>query len=361
MKFRLKIVGENRKKERMKTKEFSFELPEELIAQYPSEKRGGSRLFVLKRDGGNTYTNFSEIDNYLDSDTVLVVNNSRVRKARLFVESEFGGQVEFLLISQVSPITGGDGGALSWMVMTSKAKKQRIGKKYLLPEGVQAEITGISESYRVVTFSKAIGDTYLDKHGHMPLPPYIDREDELPDETRYQTVFSKERGSIAAPTAGLHFTPEILKKLEDKGIERIEITLHVGLGTFLPVRAENIVDHEMHYEEYEISAESAKALNRAIREGKKICAVGTTAIRTLESAFSEGKVIEGRRSTNLFIYPGYDFKVVDRVITNFHTPESSLLMLVSAFAGKSRILEAYQEAIEQKFRFYSYGDAMLIL
>lgn len=337
----------------MKTSDFSFDLPEELIAQNPPEERGASRLLVLDRaDGTIHHSHITELTKWIDEDTLMILNDSRVRKARIYAASDTGGRVEFLLLEN-----RGDG---LWLAMVTKAKKQRVGKEYTFDGGVRGRIVEIEAPYRVIRFETPIDDAYLDLNGHMPLPPYIRREDSGEDTTRYQTVYSRNVGSVAAPTAGLHLTEEILSELVSFCAGIVRVTLHVGLGTFLPVRAENLQDHEMHTERYEISPEAAERINRAKAEGKKILAVGTTSVRTLESSFREGRIHPGEGATNIFIYPGYEFKVVDTLLTNFHTPESTLLMLVSALAGKETILNTYREAVKERYRFFSYGDAMLI-
>ena len=341
----------------MKTSEFYFNLPKELIAQTPADKRGESRLIILNKNTGYLeHKMITDFPDYVEEGTLIVVNNSRVRKARIFGISLTGGKVEFLLIKQVNKN--------SWKAIVSKKKKQIVGKKFIFSEDLKGEITANTENETVITFEKEIDDTWLDIHGHIPLPPYIKREDTVQDSDRYQTVYAKNTGSVAAPTAGLHFTETILNKLREKNITIVSVTLHVGLGTFIPVRSQIVEDHKMHSEEYEISEEAAFEINKAKKEGRKILAVGTTSIRTLESAWkgtsSNGSIIAGKSSTDIYIYPGYTFKVVDQMLTNFHTPDSSLILLVSAFAGKERIKNAYNEAIEQKYRFFSYGDAMLI-
>ena len=337
----------------MKTREFYFDLPENLIAQQPPKERGTSRLLILERGSGKTeHTTINKFPGLLEPGSLIVLNNSRVRKARLFGTSENGGSVEFLLLNKTEERT--------WRVLTSKAKKQRPGKTFTFPGNRSGEIIGIEGPMRIIKFDKEVDDDWLDLHGHIPLPPYIRREDTREDSDRYQTVFGKSTGSAAAPTAGLHFTDEILEKIREGGVEVRFVTLHVGLGTFLPVRAEYLEDHEIHEETYEVPEVTAESINRAKKEGRKIVAVGTTAVRTLESSWKEGRIFPGRSSTNLFIYPGYSFKVVDQLLTNFHTPESSLLMLVSAFAGKEHIFNAYNEAIKREYRFFSYGDAMFI-
>jgi S-adenosylmethionine:tRNA ribosyltransferase-isomerase len=346
----------------MKTNHFSFDLPEELIAQFPSDSRGESRLLKLDRKSGSlSHHMISAVPPLIPENTLIVFNNSKVRKARLMATSETGGTVEFLLLK---PLYDNTGAAFEWFAMVSKAKKQRIGKKYCFPGGIEGEIVSIEDDGRVVRFSEPIDDHWLDEHGHIPLPPYIKREDQFSDAERYQTVFSEITGSIAAPTAGLHFTEDILNSITERGIDTAFVSLHVGRGTFLPVRTDDLRDHKMHSEDYEISAETAGKINQAVKDGKKIMAVGTTSVRTLESEAArcgDRAVEAGMRSTDIFIYPGYKFRIVDHMLTNFHTPESSLLMLVSAFAGKDEIDKAYKIAIEERYRFYSYGDAMLII
>lgn len=338
----------------MKISSFHFDLPPELIAQYPSDERGRSRLLVLERKTGKLAdSSVKKLTEYIDKDTLLVFNNSRVRKARLFGSSSHGGKVEFLLIKQESPLV--------WQVMVSRASRQKPGKIFHLPDGIYAEIKGIKDNLRIIEFSEEITHEYLERNGHIPLPPYIKRKDEEKDWLRYQTVYADPVGSSAAPTAGLHFTEEMLSEINDKSAGILFVTLHVGMGTFLPVRTDKVENHKMHTEEYEIPESTAGKLNEAKRSGKKILAVGTTSVRTLESAFLGGEIRAGRNSTDLFIYPGYKFKYVDRMFTNFHTPDSSLIVMVNAFAGIENIKKAYNHAINEKYRFFSYGDAMLIL
>lgn len=342
------------------TKDFYFDLPEELIAQKPSERRGEDRLLVLDKNSGEYCDSMiSSFPDLLDRDSVLVMNNSKVRKARCYGIADTGGVVEFLFL--------GVNTDLSWNAMVTKSKKQKVGKHFVFKtldghDYVEAEIIRENDdNTRDVRFSREISEEFFTLCGHVPLPPYIKREDDFSDESRYQTVYAKVSGSVAAPTAGLHFTPEILKRIEELEIPRYEVTLHVGAGTFLPVRSENIENHHMHTESYEISKEVAEALNNAKREGKRIVAVGTTSIRTLESASNDsGELVNLSGKTDIFIHPGYKFKFVDNLLTNFHTPESTLLMLVSALAGKDNIFNAYHHAIEEKYHFFSYGDAMFI-
>jgi len=375
----------------MKTDDFNFELPESLIAQYPTEHRGESRLMVLDRTTGKTFdAKTADIASFIEPGTLMVFNDSRVRKARLYgICEQTGSLVEFVFLSpadeaeydkQQFPVSDHALQALNtpgpdklvvpkhklpslsqrWLVVCSKAKRQKIGRKYLFPGELSGTIISDRIDEKVIEFSAPIGDEYFDRYGHVPLPPYIKREDTKADEQRYQTVYAKRTGSAASPTAGLHFTSEILSSLRDRGIEIAHVTLHVGLGTFLPVRTENIEDHRMHEEWFEISPQIANRVNAAKKEGKAILAVGTTSLRALESAWCDGELHSGSYSTRIFIYPGFEFHVVDQLFTNFHTPKSTLLMLVSAFAGRERILESYRLAIEKQYRFFSYGDAMLI-
>lgn len=337
----------------MLTTDFSFNLPPELIAQEPPAERGSSRLLVLdKASGAITHTMVHDLAGYVPRGALMIFNDSRVRRARVFAAGAGGGKVELLLLRKEGPAL--------WAVMTTRMAKQTPGKLLSLPDGVMAEIVEARPDERLVRFTREMDDDYLERHGHLPLPPYIHREDAPVDAERYQTVYARTQGSVAAPTAGLHFTAEILQSLEEAGIEMRFVTLHVGLGTFLPVRSETIEAHQMHREEFTIPEDTAEAVNRARREGRPIVAVGTTSVRTLESAWRESGLEPGSGSTARFIYPGYRFKAVDMMFTNFHTPESTLLMLVSAFAGRDRILAAYGEAIRQRYRFFSYGDAMLI-
>ena len=345
----------------MLTKDFYFDLQDSLIAQEPSEKRGEDRLLVLDKNSGE-YKDMmmSDFPSLLPENSVLVVNNSKVRKARTYAESvETGGVVEFLFLGKNS-----NG---SWKAMVTKSKRQKKGKRFVWKDSEgKAYVYAVIEKEnddgtRDVRFDSDIDESFFQTLGHVPLPPYIKREDNWKDENRYQTIYAKKEGSVAAPTAGLHFTPEIMEKIKERGIKIYEVTLHVGAGTFLPVRSEEIENHHMHTESYEISPETAEELNKAKREGKTIVAVGTTSIRTLESASDENGVLTSLKGdTSIFIYPGYKFKFVDNLLTNFHTPESTLLMLVSALAGKDHILTSYRHAVEKKYRFFSYGDAMFI-
>ncbi len=344
----------------MKIREYSFELPPELIAQTPADKRGSDRLMVVNRStGGVIDSEMSNFVDYLPDGSLLVVNNSKVRKARLYASSETGGTVEFLFLEENLD--------KSWQAMVTKAKRQHVGKRYTFGSDsfiFHAQIISENEDgTRTVQFEETINEEFFQNLGHVPLPPYIKRDDDFQDEKRYQTIYAENEGSVAAPTAGLHFTAEIMAKIEAKGCSVVPITLHVGPGTFLPVRTEDLDDHHMHYERFEISLESAHLINEAKRTGRPIVATGTTSVRTLESAFDEktGKILSGLNRTNLFIKPGYKWKVIDHLLTNFHTPESTLLVLVSTFAGKMLIDRAYQHAIDERYHFFSYGDAMFIL
>lgn len=352
----------------MQTKDFHFDIPERLIAQIPCTERGCDKLLFLDKKTGQVSDHlFSELPTLIESGTLMVFNDSRVRRARIFATAESSGNsAEFLLISNIE-IEGLASGSV-WKVMAKNAKRHKDGRRYLFPDGTIATIRNGSESiygqseFRMLEFDKPIDDAWLEINGHLPLPPYIRRKDGLSDAERYQTIYSRNIGSVAAPTAGLHFTQDVLSSLDARGIERADVTLHVGLGTFLPVRANNLEEHIMHEETYSVSELSAEKVNKAKREGRPILAVGTTSVRTLESAWDtkKGELKSGDGSTQIFIYPGYEFKVVNQVFTNFHTSESTLLMLVSAFAGKEKIFNAYAHAIVNEYRFFSYGDAMLI-
>ena len=341
----------------MKTSDFYFDLPQELIAQTPLQQRDASRLLCLGRpDGSISHRHFHELPALLRPGDLLVMNDSRVMPSRLIGEKEgTGGAIEFLLLEQR--------GADCWETMVRPGKKAKTGARFVFGGGLlRAEVLGSAEDgTRIVRFEYEGANFFdlLDRVGNVPLPPYI--TEQLQDRERYQTVYAKELGSAAAPTAGLHFTPELLQKLRDTGIQTCSVTLHVGLGTFRPVKEENITDHHMHAERYSISEATAQAVNAAKREGRRVIAVGTTSCRTLESAYTDHLEPCSGRDTSIFIYPGYRFKVLDGLITNFHLPESTLIMLVSAFAGRESVLNAYRTAVAQRYRFFSFGDAMLIL
>lgn len=340
----------------MQTKDFNFELPEELIAQVPIEDRTASRLMVLNKGTGTIeHKIFKEVIDYLKPGDCLVLNNTRVIPARLFGIRESGALMEFLLLKRIDHHT--------WETLVKPGKKARIGDKFSFGDGVlKAEIVDYAdEGARIIHFDfEGIFENILDELGTMPLPPYIQAQ--LEDRERYQTVFAKTPGSAAAPTAGLHFTEELLREIEDKGVYVAFITLHVGLGTFRPVKVDNVLEHKMHAEYYEISEETAGIINHAKANGGRIITVGTTSTRTLEGSTSaSGRVEAGSGWTDIFIYPGYKFKVIDGIITNFHLPESTLIMLVSALAGKENVMNAYQVAVQEAYRFFSFGDAMLII
>jgi len=341
----------------MKLKDFWYDLPEELIAQSPAEKRDMSRLLVLDRSTGSIeHRLFKDLPGYLAAGDCLVINNTRVLPARLLGEKEkSGGKIEFVLLKRIE--------ADVWEVILKPGKIAKPGSRFVFGNGLlKAEILSIGEEgNRIVRFFyDGVFEEILDRVGIIPLPPYIHAT--LEDKERYQTIYSKIEGSAAAPTAGLHFTEAVFDELREKGIKIAELTLHVGLGTFRPVKTENILDHHMHKEHYHISPEACAGINAAKERGNRVVAVGTTSVRVLEtSSTDDGKVLPGEGETDIFIYPGYKFKVVDALVTNFHLPESTLIMLVSAFAGRETVLNAYEEAIRERYRFFSFGDAMLIL
>ncbi len=340
----------------MKTSDFYFELPQELIAQDPLEERSASRMLILDKNTGATrHENFKNIINYLKPGDCLVLNNTKVLPARLLgVKEDTGAAVEVLLLRRRS----GD----VWETLVKPGKKLRPGAKVSFGDGLlRAEILEIeAEGNRLVRFFyNGIFEEVLDRLGEMPLPPYITHK--LQDKNRYQTVYARYDGSAAAPTAGLHFTEELLHEIEEKGVKLAYVTLHVGLGTFRPVKVENILEHHMHSEYYQITAEAAETINEAKRSGRRVICVGTTSCRTVESAADENGLLQAcSGNTEIFIYPGYRFKVLDCLITNFHLPESTLVMLVSALAGREHVLEAYREAVEERYRFFSFGDVMLV-
>lgn len=340
----------------LKTSDFYFDLPQELIAQDPLEDRSASRLLVLDKETGETSHHiFREITEYLNPGDCLVLNNTKVIPARLLGSRETtGGAVEVLLLKRRENDV--------WETLVKPGKKARPGERLVFGDGLlHAEVLEtVEEGNRLIHFEyEGIFEEVLDKLGEMPLPPYITHK--LQDKNRYQTVYAKYEGSAAAPTAGLHFTQELLKQIEDKGVQIAYVTLHVGLGTFRPVKAEHILEHHMHSEFYQVTEEAAEKMNQAKKNGHRVICVGTTSCRTVESASDEdGRVLPGCGDTEIFIYPGYRFKVLDALITNFHLPESTLVMLVSALAGREHVLSAYQEAVKEKYRFFSFGDAMFI-
>lgn len=384
---------------KMKVEDFNYELPEELIAQFPAKKRDESRLMVIHRDTGEIeHRSFYDVVDYLKSGDCLVLNNSKVLPARIFGKKKgTGAAIEFLIVRRIE----GD----KWITMVRPGRRVKPGDTIIFSQDVccdgdpqdnsnvcnnsdpqdnsntccdtdfpsggkfEAEVLDYGEDgTRIVEFHyDGIFMERLEELGNMPLPPYIERENVLEDRDRYQTVYCNPVGSVAAPTAGLHFTEELLEKAKEKGVEIVFVTLHVGIGTFRPVKVDDVEDHHMHFEEYVIDKESAEKINRAKRENRRVISVGTTSTRTLESAavYDEKEKMwqleSGEKSTGIFIYPGYEFKIIDSQITNFHLPKSTLLMLVSAFYDREKMIEAYEEAIKEKYRFFSYGDAMLIL
>ena len=342
--------------EQLKKSDFYFELPEELIAQDPLEDRSGSRLLMLDKENGQIQHHvFREILDYLRPGDCLVLNNTKVIPARLLgIKEDTGAAVEVLLLKRRENDV--------WETLVKPGKKMKAGARLSFGDGLLgAEVLEVvEEGNRLIRFSyEGIFEEILDRLGEMPLPPYITHK--LQDKNRYQTVYAEYEGSAAAPTAGLHFTKELLEQIENRGVEIAYVTLHVGLGTFRPVKAENILEHHMHSEYYQVTEEAAEKINRAKKNGHRVICVGTTSCRTVESAADEGGTVRAcRDDTEIFIYPGYTFKVLDCLITNFHLPESTLVMLVSALAGRENVLRAYEEAIRKKYRFFSFGDAMFI-
>ncbi len=340
----------------MKTSDFFYNLPEELIAQTPIEPRNASRLLVLSKDNGSiNHTKFTSLFSYLKKGDTLILNNTRVLPARIYgIKEDTGARVEFLLLKNM----GND----TWEALAGPGRKAKPGTAFKFSDKLSCDVLETTaEGNRIIKFN-CEGEFYalLDEVGQMPLPHYI--TEELKNKERYQTVYSKELGSAAAPTAGLHFTDEMLIDLKNKGINIGYVTLHVGLGTFRPVKAENINDHKMHSEHYIIPADTAELINKTKAEGGRVICVGTTSCRTLESAATfHGCIKECDGDTDIFIYPGYEFKCMDGLITNFHLPESTLIMLVSAFAGYENTMKAYNTAVAEKYRFFSFGDAMLIV
>lgn len=345
----------------MKTSDFYFDLPEELIAQYPSGIRGQDKLMLLGRsDGTVSHFRMDDLPGLIQPGTLMVFNNSRVRRARCYgIKESTGRETEFMFLNQL------DRECRIWNTMVKGAKKQKCGMRYTFPDGSVGTIVSRAGNggteFRALQFDSALTEEWFEKNGHIPLPPYIRRGDTAEDSERYQNVYAVNTGSAACPTAGLHFTEEMLSRLDAKEIERAFVTLHVGLGTFLPVREAQIENHTMHEEVFTVPPETARKVNEAKKQGRPVLAVGTTSVRTLESACDESGVVRsGTAATRIFMYPGYTFKVVDQMFTNFHTPESTLIMLVSAFAGREHILSAYKTAVEHTYRFFSYGDCMLI-
>jgi S-adenosylmethionine:tRNA ribosyltransferase-isomerase len=338
----------------MNVSDFHFDLPDELIARYPLKERSASRLLSLDGlSGQTTHLKFTDLPALLQPGDLLVFNNTRVIPARLFGQKETGGKVEILVERLL--------GEKELLAHTRSSKSPKEGQRLLLEDGTSLRMMAREDAlFRFVYEGDEAFLDVLERIGHMPLPPYMEREDEQSDRERYQTVYAKEAGAVAAPTAGLHFDDVVLSALKAKGIEFAYVTLHVGAGTFQPVRVDKIEDHVMHSEIAHVPEETVKAVNEARARGGRVVAVGTTSVRSLESASRAGRLQEFRGDTDIFIYPGYRFQTVDAMITNFHLPESTLIMLVSAFAGYNNIMSAYREAVEQKYRFFSYGDAMFL-
>ncbi len=346
-----------RQETNLKVSDFDYELPEELIAQIPLEKRDTSRMLVYHKESKTIeHRSFHDILDYLVTGDCLVINDTKVIPARLLGNREdTGGKMEFVLLKREADDT--------WRVLVKPGKRAHIGSRFVFGDGLlKAEILETTEEGgRIVRFFyDGIFEEVLDKIGIMPLPPYI--HEKLQDKDRYQTIYAKYNGSAAAPTAGLHFTPELLKQVEDRGVSIARVTLHIGLGTFRPVKVDDIKDHAMHSEVYEVSQQAADIINEAKKSGNRVISVGTTSLRTLESVTDEeGLVQPGNGETDIFIYPGYQFKIVNCLITNFHLPKSTLLMLVSALTSREEMLKVYSEAIALKYRFFSFGDAMFII
>jgi len=337
-------------------RDFYYDLPDELIAQHPAEKRDLSRLFVLNRTSGVfTHSEFSRIGGFLKDDDILVFNNARVLHARIFCRRESGGRVETLLTEKLSP--------LQWRLISNRTARLRTGE-LIFPENdprIYFKVMSRENEYIIVETSVELDEILLAVIGEMPLPPYIRRSAGVEDNDRYQTVYARKSGAAAAPTAGLHFTDSILDALRSRGIKTVFTTLYVSWGTFSPVRDDDLTLHRMHSEKYELDEESAEAINSGRDSGRRIISVGTTALRVLESTFRENRNVAGNGVTDIFIYPPYKIRSCDAMLTNLHTPGSTLLMLVCAFAGYDNIMNAYHEAVRERYRFFSYGDAMLIV
>lgn len=338
----------------MQVKDFSFDLPEELIASYPLQQRTDSRLLSVEGDTGKiVHGQFVDVLDIIQPGDLMVFNDTRVIPARLFGQKASGGKVEVLVERILDEKRA--------LAHVRSSRSPKAGAQLLLEGGIEVEVLGRHENLFELSFEVEGGlVAALEQHGHMPLPPYMKREDQLSDRERYQTVYNKKPGAVAAPTAGLHFDDALLAKLDEKGVDRAFVTLHVGAGTFQPVKVDNIDEHVMHAEYIEVSADVCEKVKQTRARGGRVIAVGTTSVRSLESASQSGEIQPFMGDSDIFIFPGYEFKSVDAMITNFHLPESTLLMLVSAFSGFEHIQQAYQEAVEQRYRFFSYGDAMFL-
>ncbi len=337
----------------MRTRDFHYDLPEELIAQFPVSQRDASRLLHVAKGGELTDAGFKDLLDILCPGDLLVLNDTRVIPARLFACKDTGGKVEIMLERVIDDT--------SLLVQLRASKSPRAGSLLQVAGGDAFQVVGRQEDMYLLKFIAQGGlDEFLQQHGHMPLPPYIQRADDAQDQERYQTVYSDKPGAVAAPTAGLHFTEDILAALKKKDVDHVRLTLHVGAGTFQPVRVDDVSNHKMHKERMVLTADTVNRINTARAKGGRIIAVGTTVVRSLETAARSGELQPYEGDTDIFIYPGFKFNVIDMLLTNFHLPESTLLMLVSAFAGKDTIMRAYNHAVQQRYRFFSYGDAMLL-
>jgi len=346
----------------IKTEYFDFDLPSEMIAAYPSKKRGDDKLLVLNRKSGKIkHHDFKEIISRLKKGDVLVFNDVRVRKCRIFAKKNTGGRVEILILRPLDEKT--------WLCLLNSSGAVKTGDVYTINENISCRVDSRDEMFYNLSFQPPLNEAVIEELGNIPLPPYIinkrkkndkDSIESISDEQRYQTVYADKISAAAAPTAGLHFTREIIEELKDKGVTCLFITLDVGWGTFAPIKTEDISKHIMHAETYRINEAEADQINKAKAEGRRVIAVGTTVVRSLEASYNDGRVNHGEGNTEIFISPGYDFKVIDAMITNFHTPRSSLVVMISAFAGRDLVFHAYKEAIKKNYRFYSYGDAMFI-
>ncbi|MCP4162302.1 MAG: tRNA preQ1(34) S-adenosylmethionine ribosyltransferase-isomerase QueA [Deltaproteobacteria bacterium] len=343
-------------------KDYDYELPEDLIAHNPKDKRDSSSLLCLDRETGVTnHKIFTDIIDFFKPGDTLVLNNTRVVPARLYGKKETGGKIEILILDYIKGIEKLNKNGFFECDCLVKASKRPAVDSTLYFDGFTAVVTDFKNGVSTLRFDSSEIENILEEKGELPLPHYINKDEERDDRTKYQTVYAKEKGAVAAPTAGLHFTDELLSKLKDKGVDITYVTLHVGYGTFVPVRVSDIRDHKMHSEFFTVSKETADIVNSAKKDGRRVIAVGTTSVRTLEYASKETGIVQpGSGSCDLFIYPGFKFNIVDAVITNFHLPESTLMMLISAFAGRENVINAYKEAIKKEYRFFSYGDSMLI-